>query len=73
MPLYEYRCEACGVREERLEPLAAPEAHACEACGRPEGMRRQLSVAAVAIGGPRPGAPPCGTGGGCAGGGCPFA
>lgn len=72
MPLYEYRCEGCGTREERLEPLAAPEVHACEACGRPEGMRRQLSVAAVALGSQRPEPPPCGTGGGCASGGCPF-
>ena len=33
MPLYEYRCEACGQPEEKLESLSAPEAHACPACG----------------------------------------
>jgi putative FmdB family regulatory protein len=73
MPLYEYRCEGCGTREECLESLTAPEAHACEACGRPAGMRRQISVAAVALGSPSPDRPPCGTGSGCASGGCPFA
>ena len=51
MPLYEYRCEACGQPEERLESLSAPEVHACSACGAAEGMRRQVSVAAFALSG----------------------
>ena len=51
MPLYEYRCEACGQPEERLESLSAPEVHACSACGAEEGMRRQVSVAAFALSG----------------------
>jgi len=49
MPLYEYRCEACGQSEEKLESLSAPEVHACPACGAVEGMKRQLSVAAFAL------------------------
>jgi putative FmdB family regulatory protein len=49
MPLYEYRCEACGQSEEKLESLSAPTAHACSACGAAEGMKRQLSVAAFAL------------------------
>lgn len=51
MPIYEYRCEACGTQEERLEAFSAPEQHECTACGVPEGMKRQLSVAAFALGG----------------------
>ncbi|HJV49349.1 MAG TPA: zinc ribbon domain-containing protein [Geothrix sp.] len=49
MPLYEYRCEACGQSEEKLESLSAPPAHACPACGAGEGMKRQVSVAAFAL------------------------
>jgi putative FmdB family regulatory protein len=51
MPLYEYRCEACGQPEEKLESLSAPEAHACPACGVALGMKRQSSVAAFALAG----------------------
>ena len=51
MPLYEYRCEACGRPEEKLESLSAPEAHACPACGATLGMKRQVSVAAFALAG----------------------
>jgi putative FmdB family regulatory protein len=43
MPLYEYRCEACGAEEEALESFSAPSEHACVQCGAPAGMRRQLS------------------------------
>jgi putative FmdB family regulatory protein len=51
MPLYEYRCEACGQPEEKLESLTAPEVHACPACGADTGMKRQLSVAAFSLAG----------------------
>jgi len=51
MPLYEYRCEACGQPEEKLESLSAPEMHSCPACGATEGMKRQLSVAAFSLAG----------------------
>jgi putative FmdB family regulatory protein len=84
MPLYEYRCEACGQPEEKLESLSAPEVHACSACGAAEGMKRQISVAAFALtgGGWYKGASESASsaseapkGGGCAAGGCgcPFA
>ncbi|MBK7292606.1 MAG: hypothetical protein IPI84_02120 [Holophagaceae bacterium] len=29
MPLYEYRCDACGQPEEKLESLSAPTSHGC--------------------------------------------
>jgi putative FmdB family regulatory protein len=88
MPLYEYRCEACGQPEEKLESLAAPEAHACPACGLAEGMKRQLSVAAFALAGggwykgaaaepaaatPKAEAPKAGHGCAAGGCGCPLA
>lgn len=51
MPLYEYRCEACGQSEEKLESLSAPVIHACPACGAAEGMKRQVSAAAFTLAG----------------------
>ena len=84
MPLYEYRCEACGQPEEKLESLSAPVVHACGACGAEEGMKRQLSVAAFSLSGggwykgaaSEPSAPAASahvapkSGHGCAAGGC---
>jgi putative FmdB family regulatory protein len=51
MPLYEYRCEACGAEEEALESFSAPSEHACSKCGSPLGMRRQLSRTAFVLSG----------------------
>jgi len=51
MPLYEYRCEACGAEEEALESFSAPSEHACAQCGTALGMRRQLSKAAFVLAG----------------------
>ena len=51
MPLYEYRCEACGETEEKLESLSAPTEHACPQCGHAAGMRRQISQAAFTLSG----------------------
>lgn len=84
MPLYEYRCEACGQREEKLESMTAPEAHDCPKCSAVAGMKRQVSVSAFALAGggwyksSAPEAAPSpapSAAGGCAGGscGCPFA
>ena len=51
MPLYEYRCEACGETEEKLESLSAPIEHGCPQCGAAAGMRRQISRAAFTLSG----------------------
>jgi putative FmdB family regulatory protein len=51
MPLYEYRCQACGTQEEKLEPISAPDSHDCPECEAPAGMKRQLSVAAFSLSG----------------------
>ena len=80
MPLYEYRCEACGQPEEKLESLSAPDTHACPVCGKPGGMKRQVSVSAFSLVGggwykgaasaPAPAAEAPKAGHGCAAGGC---
>ena len=72
MPIYEYACSQCGRREEKLEAMNAPETHACPSCGAGSGMARQLSVAALAIGGGASPSLPSG-GGCCPSGGCPYA
>lgn len=83
MPLYEYRCEACGQREEKLESMSAPESHDCPKCSAAAGMKRQVSVSGFSLAGSgwfkgsasEPASAPASSGGGCAGGscGCPFA
>ena len=49
MPLYEYRCDACGQSEENLEKISAPDHHDCPACGQADGMHRQISVGAFTL------------------------
>ena len=67
MPLYEYRCESCGEKEEKLESFSAPTQHDCARCGAPLGMLRQISLTSFTLagggwhaqgysGGPKPGA-----------------
>lgn len=51
MPIYEYRCEACGQQEEKLQSFSAPDAHDCPECEVPGGMKRQLSAAAFSLSG----------------------
>jgi putative FmdB family regulatory protein len=45
MPIYEYRCEACGERFEELVPADAP-APACPRCGA-ERAKRLMSAQAA--------------------------
>jgi putative FmdB family regulatory protein len=51
MPLYEYRCEACGEKEEKLEGFSAPTEHDCALCGKPQGMQRQISLTSFTLAG----------------------
>jgi putative FmdB family regulatory protein len=51
MPLYEYRCESCGEKEEKLESFSAPTQHDCVRCGAPSGMLRQLSLTSFTLAG----------------------
>ena len=44
MPIYEYRCEACGHLEEHLQKVSEAPLTVCPACGKPT-YRKQLSAA----------------------------
>ena len=44
MPIYEYRCNACGHTEEHLQKVSEAPLTVCPACGKPE-YRKQLSAA----------------------------
>ena len=46
MPLYEYLCDACGERFERLSSWSAADAQRCLQCGEP--VRRLISAFASA-------------------------
>src|SRR5690242_17131603 len=44
MPIYEYRCEACGHTDEHLQKVSEAPLKVCPACGKPK-YRKQLSAA----------------------------
>ena len=44
MPIYEYRCEACGHQEDHLQKLSEPALTKCPACGKKK-YRKQLTAA----------------------------
>src|SRR5436190_13310245 len=44
MPIYDYRCSACGHQEEHLQKVSEAPLSVCPACGKPE-YRKQLSAA----------------------------
>lgn len=48
MPIYEYRCDACGHEEEFLQKISADPLVDCPACGRPE-LKRLVSAAAFRL------------------------
>src|ERR1044071_9834001 len=44
MPIYEYRCEACGHQEERLQKVSEKPLSKCPACGK-KAYKKQLTAA----------------------------
>jgi putative FmdB family regulatory protein len=48
MPLYEYQCEACGLKFHKLLPRATSEAQSCTDCG--ENASKQVSASNFAFG-----------------------
>ena len=44
MPIYAYRCEACGFAKDVLQSISAAPLTDCESCGKPE-FRKQLTAA----------------------------
>jgi putative FmdB family regulatory protein len=71
MPIYEYRCRACGDTFDELRPPGEADAPVTCACGA-EDSARLPSLIARGSGGELPlaGAPQPAGGGGCCGGGC---
>lgn len=45
MPLYEYRCEGCGARIEKIQKFSDPPLSTCEKCGG--ALTRLLSAPAI--------------------------
>lgn len=48
MPIYEYQCEACGHRLEKLQKIADDPLKDCPACDKPE-LRKLVSAAAFRL------------------------
>jgi putative FmdB family regulatory protein len=44
MPIYDYRCDACGHRLEAMQKMADAPLTLCPACGK-ESLQKQLSAA----------------------------
>ena len=44
MPIYEYRCSACGQEHEVLQKVTEPPLTECPSCGKP-GMQKLLTAA----------------------------
>jgi putative FmdB family regulatory protein len=44
MPIYEYRCAACGFQEEHLQKVSEPPLTVCPSCGKPK-FAKLLSAA----------------------------
>ena len=44
MPIYEYRCDACGFQKEHLQKMSEPQLTTCPDCGQ-ESYSKQLSAA----------------------------
>lgn len=68
MPIYEYRCRACGDTIEELRPAARADAPADCGCGQPDTVRLPSLIARGGADLPLAGGH--GGGGGCCGGGC---
>jgi putative FmdB family regulatory protein len=75
MPIYEYRCRACGHTSEELRAPDRADAPVTCACGGSDTVRLPSLVARSGAGGaagelPMAGGATAGGGGGCCGGGC---
>lgn len=44
MPIYEYRCPACGHQQDHMQKMSDAPLQACPACGQ-DGYAKQLSAA----------------------------
>jgi putative FmdB family regulatory protein len=51
MPIYVFRCEACGHKFDRLQKLSAPDPDVCPNCGKHDTVRRQVTAPAFRLAG----------------------
>lgn len=51
MPIYAFRCQACGHAFDRLQKLSDPDPSACPECGQAHQVRRQLTAPAFRLAG----------------------
>lgn len=51
MPIYAFRCAACGHEFDRLQKLSDPDPDACPECGAAGGVGRQLTAPAFRLAG----------------------
>ncbi|MEO5377820.1 MAG: zinc ribbon domain-containing protein [Magnetococcus sp. DMHC-6] len=75
MPLYDYKCDACGIQFEREHRMSAPSVSQCPSCGAHK-VRKLLTTGGIMgstkLGQPDAGPPPNCGGGSCATGACPY-
>jgi putative FmdB family regulatory protein len=50
MPIYEFQCNACGHRFDRLQKLSDPDPSVCPSCGAPQ-VQRQISAPSFRLAG----------------------
>jgi len=50
MPIYEFECNSCGARFDRLQKLSDPDPDACPDCGAPQ-VRRRVTAPAFRLSG----------------------
>ncbi|GAB3315742.1 FmdB family zinc ribbon protein [Luteimonas notoginsengisoli] len=51
MPIYAYRCAACGHDFDRLQKLSDPDPDACPSCGASGQVRRQVTAPSFRLAG----------------------
>ena len=50
MPIYEFECNSCGARFDRLQKLSDPDPDTCPECGAPQ-VKRRLTAPAFRLAG----------------------
>jgi len=51
MPIYVFRCDACGEKFERLQKLSDSDPDVCPNCGKPHAVHRQVTAPAFRLAG----------------------
>ena len=51
MPIYVFRCDACGEKFDRLQKLSDPDPDTCPNCGKHQTVHRQVTAPAFRLSG----------------------